>query len=63
MHSLDASGLWIGTVGVVAAAWVLVEFSGLGWGGLRWGGLGWMQWAARWLGFVFGRPLRCSCPL
>src|SRR5277367_826807 len=33
---LDASGLRIGTVRVVAAAGVLIEFGGLGRGGLRW---------------------------
>lgn len=45
MHSLDASGLRIGTVGVIAAACVLIEF----------GGLGRMEWAAWWRDFVCRR--------
>jgi hypothetical protein len=59
MQSLDASGLRIGTVRVIAAARILVEFGGLGRGGLRW-----MQRAARWRfrspDFVFGGPSSCS---
>jgi hypothetical protein len=50
MHSLDASGLRIGTVRVIAAAGVLIELGGLGRGGLRW-----MQGTARWRDFVRGR--------
>jgi hypothetical protein len=45
MQSLDASGLRIGTVRVITAAGVLIEFSGLG----R------MEWAAWWRDFVRGR--------